>query len=136
MPAVLGIDVGEKKIGLAIGQTDMGWAFARPALLVETWDQVWPAIKELVTKESITTIVVGLPLDADGSVGLQAKRTKEFIASLKQQVEIPILERDERLTTQAVQREQQAAGQKLERGDDDSLAAQLLTESYLSEQWL
>lgn len=131
MATILGIDVGEKKIGLALGRTDDGWAFTRPALLVEHWDEAWPMLKDIVVSESVDTVIVGLPLEHDGQAGMQAARVREFIVQLGQQIAIPIVERDERHTTQAVQKEQ--AGQKLSRGQEDSLAAQLLVESYLQE---
>lgn len=131
MAVVLGVDVGEKKIGLALGRSADGWAFTRPALLVATWDQVWPALKDIIAAESVDLVVVGLPLDHDGQAGLQASRVRDFITQLRQQVTVPIVERDERNTTAAVNKEQ--AGQKLTRGQEDSLAAQLLVESYLEE---
>lgn len=134
MATVLGIDVGEKKIGVALGKSEGGWAFTRPALLVQDWTEVWPVIQSLIEAEGVMVVVVGLPLDQDGQVGPQAERTRQFIADLKRHISVPIVERDERTTSQAVQREQGQAGQKLHRGEEDSLAAQLLVESYLQEK--
>lgn len=133
MKTVLGIDVGEKKIGLALGRqsSEGSWSFVRPALLVSDWAEAWPAIRRFVADEGVTEIIVGLPLTADGQTGPQAQRTREFIATLRSQVTVPILERDERQTSQAVQHEQ--ADRPLSRGQEDSLAAQLLVESYLQE---
>lgn len=131
MPTVLGIDVGEKKIGLAVGRSDSGWTFTRPALLVHDWEQAWPALKKIIADETIDTVLVGLPIELDGQAGGQAARVREFIAALQTQTSLPIIARDERHTSQAVQREQ--AGQRLGRGVEDSLAAQLLVESYLQE---
>ncbi len=134
MAKVLALDVGERKIGVAVGQTDQAFAFARPALLVENWEQAWQPLKKIVADEGIERVILGLPLQTDGRLGPQAARVREFGQHLAQTISQPIEYRDERLTTQAVQREQQAAGMHLTRGQEDSLAAQLLLESYLTEQ--
>ncbi len=133
MAAVLAIDVGDKKIGLAVGDTETRMAFARPPLLVETWDEAWAPLHELLQHDRITSIVVGWPMNTDGTAGPQTERVQQFVDHLQQIVSIPVQKRDERMSSQAVQREQQQAGQKLTRGQEDSLAAQLLLESFLNE---
>lgn len=134
MPNVLAIDVGDRKIGLAIGDSTSGFAFVRPALLVSDWSEAWPPLVQLVTHEQIENVVIGVPLDADGTAGPQAARVREFIQGLASRVTVPILERNEHGTSQAVQREQQAHDRSLKRGEEDSLAAQLLLESYFQEK--
>ena len=131
---VLAIDVGEKKIGLAIGDSETRMAFVRPAILVSLWSEAWPELLSLVAAEHIETIIVGWPMHANGSHSEQSSRVQEFIDAWKQRSSVPIIKRDERNTSVAVQREQQRAGRKLQRGEEDSLAAQLLLESYLSER--
>lgn len=131
---VLAIDVGEKKIGLAVGDTATGMAFSRAPVLVASWAEAWSKLLEVIVTENIEQVVIGWPLNSDGTVGPQAEQVQQFIDSLAMQVSVPIVRRDERNTSQAVQREQQQAGQKLQRGQEDSLAAQLILESYLSEQ--
>lgn len=134
MTVVLALDVGEKKIGAAVGDTDTRLAFTRPALLVASWDELWPSLHRIIMTNSIQQIVVGWPLSTDGSTNLQTERVREFIHELRnREPNIDIVTRDERLTSQAVQREQQAAGRTLRRGEEDSLAAQLLLEGYLQE---
>lgn len=131
---ILAIDVGDKKIGLAVGERTTGLAFARPALLVASWADAWDPILTLVNSEQIGQIIVGWPVNADGSAGAQSERVQQFIDQLKTRTAVPIEIRDERHTSQAVQREQRQAGRKLSRGEEDSLAAQLLLETYLSER--
>jgi len=131
MSRILGIDVGEKKIGLAIGDTGSNFAFARPPLLVNDWSVAWPILTQLVIDEHIDTVVIGLPLKRDGQPGSQAERTRVFIDQLRQHCPVPIVEQDERLTTKAVTKEQSKADRKLPRGYEDSLAAQLIVETYL-----
>lgn len=134
MAKILGLDLGEKKIGLAIGDTDHGFAFARPALLVDRWADAWPVLQRLIADETIATIVLGWPASTDGTPSAQTKRAAEFRTELTTHVDIPIVTHDERFTTQAVQREQAQASRTLDRGMEDSLAAQLILESYLQTQ--
>ncbi len=133
MGNILGLDVGLKKIGLAIGDRASGFAWPRPALLVEAWSAAWPPLLKLINEENIETIVVGMPYDATGKRGPQAELVQKFVTELQAQVAMPIVTRSERSTTQAVQREQLAAGRKLKRGEEDSLAAQLILEGFLQE---
>lgn len=131
MMVILGLDVGEKKIGVAIGDTETGLAFPRPALLVESWAEAWAPIHQLITDNQVQQVIVGWPLSADGSSNAQTERVREFIDELQHRETIEILHRDERLSSIAVQREQREAGRVLRRGEEDSLAAQLLLEQYL-----
>lgn len=133
MSNILAIDVGDRKIGLAIGDDDSGFAFVRPALLVSKWAEAWPILQQLVTHEHVTSIVVGLPLNDGATVGPQAERVREFIRELGSRMTVPIVERNEHSTSQAVQREQRTHDRALKRGEEDSLAAQLLLESYFQE---
>ena len=133
MSRLLGIDVGDKKIGLAMADTTVGLAFARPALLVSDWAVAWPILRDLILDEQIDRVIVGMPLGKTGQIGSQAERTQQFITELKTVTTAPIETRDERFSSQAVKREQTTAGRTLQRGQEDSLAAQLLLESYLEE---
>lgn len=131
---ILAIDVGDKKIGLAVGDSITGLAFTRLALLVTAWEQAWEPLRAVMANEQIEQIIVGWPVNTDGSVGTQSARVQQFIDQLKTRTPVPINVRDERLTSQAVQHEQHQVGRKLSRGEEDSLAAQLLLESYLTER--
>ncbi len=131
---VLGLDVGEKKIGVAVGNTDNDFAWPRPAMLVDDWSEAWGQIERLVKDERITIIVLGWPLNTDGRAGPQTAVVEDFTAQLERHISIPIIRLDERLTTQAVQREQRQHGRRLARGREDSLAAQLLVETYLQRR--
>lgn len=130
---ILAIDAGDKKIGLAIGDTATRMAFARPALLVDSWADVWRPLTALLRDENIEQVIIGWPLNADASRGAQSGRIQEFIEQLKKHSTVPVIKRDERHTSAAVQREQQTVGRRLKRGQEDSLAAQLLLETYFME---
>lgn len=133
---ILALDVGRKKIGMAVGDTEHHFAFTRPALLVDSWDGAWVELDRVLSDERIEQIVIGWPMNTDGTVGPQAEEVANFQQQLAARTSLPIDRRDERWTSTAVQREQQQAGRTLARGEEDSLAAQLLLESYINERSL
>jgi len=128
MKRFLGIDYGVKKIGLAVGDDEMRIAFARPALL--DVDDQRAAIMILCAAEEIHDVVIGLPQSTDGTESEQTVLAKEFITSLSPDLTVHLV--DERFSTQGVQRQQQH--RKLERGQEDSLVAQALLQSFLDSQ--
>lgn len=128
MKRFLGIDYGIKKIGIAIGDDQMKIAFARPPIL--DVDDQRAAIMTLCTAEEIRDVVIGLPKSTDGTESEQTVLAKEFIASLSPDLIVHVV--DERFSTQGVQRQQQH--RTLERGQEDSLVAQALLQSFLDSQ--
>ncbi len=132
MATVVAIDVGEKKIGLAVGDTDHRFAFPRPALLVDDWSEAWAPLMALFEQEHATQIVIGWPTNMSGEATEQTQRVTDFMQELQARTSLPMIKRDERWSSLAVQKEHQ--GRDLPRGAEDSLAAQALLESFLSEQ--
>ncbi len=132
MANILGLDIGERKIGVAVGDRVSGFAFARPALLVQDNNDIWPMLAAIITQDEIAEIVIGIPLNDDQTAGPQAERVRAIAAELER-FHLPVHQRNEHGTSQAVQREQRSLGRTLKRGEEDSLAAQLLLESYLQE---
>jgi putative pre-16S rRNA nuclease len=101
---VLAVDVGERRIGLAI--SDVSRTLARPlrTLTVRSAgdgvDQVAAEVARLVVEEDgLSTIVVGLPVRLDGSPNEQTPRVAAFVDKLKMRTPVPILTADERLTS-------------------------------------
>ena len=104
MMRVLGLDVGEKRIGIALSDA-LGWT----AQGLETYNRRGEAqdcayIKNLVEQNLVQACVVGLPRNMDGSLGPQAKYVQAFAETLKSYVSIPIEFWDERLSTAAARR--------------------------------
>lgn len=101
---LLGLDVGTKTIGTAL--CDAGWSFASPAELVRrtkfTADKA--ALAALATAQSVKGIVVGLPLNLDGSDSPRTQSTRAFARNIAD-LGLPILLWDERWSTQAVERQ-------------------------------
>lgn len=101
---LVGLDVGTKTIGTAL--CDAGWNFASPALLVRrtkfTADKA--ALAALITEQQVKGIVIGLPLNLDGSESPRSQSTRAFARNLAD-LALPILLWDERWSTQAVERQ-------------------------------
>jgi putative Holliday junction resolvase len=113
---VLALDLGERRIGLAISDPD-----ARVAVPLETLERRdeaadLRALADLVEREGVHMVVVGLPLSLDGSVGQQAARTQAFAGRLAQAVSRPLEMWDERLSTVAAERSLAGPGPSDRRG--------------------
>jgi putative holliday junction resolvase len=100
---LLGLDVGTKTIGTAL--CDAGWSFASPADLIRrqkfTVDKA--ALLAMITKQSVKGLVIGLPLNLDGTDSPRTQSTRAFARNMADSG-LPILLWDERWSTQAVER--------------------------------
>jgi putative Holliday junction resolvase len=97
MPRVLGIDYGEKRIGLAIGDTSIG--IAHPHSVIESDENAIMEIAEFIKVEGIELIIVGLPRSLSGEEGIQAEAVRRFANSLHKITGIEIAFWDERLSS-------------------------------------
>jgi putative holliday junction resolvase len=120
---VLGIDLGERRIGIAIGDLD-----ARTAMPLRTLgrgkhvaDDAAVLIR-LAVEQGAGALIVGLPLDMDGSEGLQAIKTREWAEAVASASGLPVRFRDERLTS--VRAEQRIGGAGRGRSGGPPSAAQ------------
>ncbi len=100
---LIGLDLGTKRIGVAF--CDAGWAFATSAKMIERrkFAQDKTALQSHIAAQSICGIVLGLPLNMDGSEGPRTQATRAFAANIAD-LGCPILLWDERWSTQAVER--------------------------------
>jgi putative Holliday junction resolvase len=135
---ILGIDYGQKRIGVAISD-ELG-VVATP---VDTLEEngvhaAVAAIAKIVTERGVGKIVVGLPRNMDGSLGPKAQETQAFVEKLEARVTVPIQLWDERLTTKAAERAliEADVSRKKRREVVDKLAAQMILQSYLDSQSL
>lgn len=100
---LLGLDVGTKTIGVAI--CDSGWHFAGPSLTIRRtkFTQDLAELRKIIERENVLGLVVGLPLNMDGSDSVRTQSVRTFARNLSS-IELPILLWDERWSTQAVER--------------------------------
>ncbi len=131
MPRALGIDHGDKRIGLAL--SDAGGILATPYDVVLGEAALWPVIEELIAEEGVEHIVVGLPLDMDGTEGPRARHVREFCARVAERTALPVDTWDERLTSVAAEDLLTAAGLHGHRRKArvDKVAAQLILQGWL-----
>jgi len=128
----LAIDYGLKRIGLAV--CDPSETIASPLTVIENSDKLIDEIAKIIDSESIEAVVIGLPLNMDGSTGPQAEITKEFADKLKDTVEIPIHFQDERLSSFVAEQRLNAADIKKTRAPIDAIAAAQILEDFLQHE--
>jgi putative Holliday junction resolvase len=130
----LGIDYGEKRIGLAWGD-ELGVATPLPAAVEPDEEARMTHISRLVDERKVTDIVVGYPYNMDGSVGFKAKEVDAFIEKLVDRFSLPVHRVDERLTSQKVETDMGLNAHKerelRKTGIVDSGAAALILQDWL-----
>jgi putative Holliday junction resolvase len=125
---LIGLDVGTKTIGTAL--CDAGWSFASPALLIRRtkFQKDRAALAEIIKAQAVVGLVIGLPINLDGSESPRSQSTRAFAQNLKD-MGLPILLQDERWSTVAVTRtliEQDASRAKRAELVDKMAAAYIL----------
>jgi len=133
---VLGIDAGERRVGVAV--SDELRLLASPVCVLNRARGLAPvldALAQLVQREGVAQLVVGLPLNADGSIGTQARRAQDFARVAARVVGIPVELWDERLSTRAAEAIVRAQGRSArrvrQRGELDAIAAAVILQDYL-----
>ena len=101
---LLGLDVGTKTIGLALSDVTRSIATPYETLRRAKFTADAKKIAEIVTKEGVGGLVIGLPINLDGSEGPRAQSTRAFARNLAVHVAVPMAFWDERLSTAAVER--------------------------------
>lgn len=134
-PRILGLDVGDRRIGVAVSD-ELG-VMAQPVLtLIRTnRRQDLKSIQRLVRKYSCAAIVVGNPLYMSGDLSPQAAKAQAFADMLREETGLPVHLWDERLTTTEAHRHLHAAGRSgrsEHKAVVDQVAAVLILESYLA----
>lgn len=100
MTRLLGIDLGERRIGLAVADTGSG--AVRPLSTISRADPKRDAatLTRVTREQQIDELVIGLPLNMDGTEGAQARFTREWAASVAPALNLPVGWRDERLSSE------------------------------------
>jgi putative Holliday junction resolvase len=133
----MGIDLGDKRIGVAIsdplGISAQGLKTIQNEGPLRTFPQVLAVIKE----RTVGTVVVGLPLMMSGEVGERAKKVLDWVEELKKQApECEVVTSDERLTSVEAQRLmiRQGLSRKKQKENSDELSAILILQNYLDSR--
>lgn len=136
MAKVMALDVGTKRIGIALSD-DLGMtAQGHSVLECKSRSQDFQAIHDLCREYQVMRIVVGLPLNMNGTVGPKALEVQEFAAGLGACTALEIVFWDERLSTVSAERTLLEAdvSRKKRKGLRDKLAAVYILQAYLDNQ--
>lgn len=131
---ILGIDYGEKNIGVALSDKDKGIAFPK-AIFV--YSQALKGIQNILKAEEIDCVVIGKPLSLKGDATFQSRKVEEFKEKLKALFpDLEIVSRDERWSSQAVIKNFQHLGysEKEIRLKKDMYEAAFILQGYLDEK--
>ena len=135
MQRILGIDHGDARVGLALSD-ELGM-FAHPLETVEVKrTEPIARILEVMKREKVKTIILGMPRNMDGSYGPAAEKVKAFAEKLKAGSGCEVKFWDERMTSVAAQRSLHESGRKTKdsRKVIDQVAAQMILQGYLDSQ--
>ena len=130
----LGIDYGERRIGLSVGD-ELGLAVPLPAAVERTETARLQHIMQVLEARQVGRIVVGMPYNMDGSSGFKAKEAGLFMEKLRRLTQLPVVAVDERLTTHQAEEFFKSHKRKWDRksGEIDSHAATLILQDYLDK---
>jgi putative Holliday junction resolvase len=130
---ILGIDPGDKRVGLAIADSGLGVATGFGVIEYSGKEQFIRQLQSIASDEDISLIVIGLPKNMDGSEGGAAKKSRRLAEIIKQRLDIEVELVDERLTTrQAIKQVHEAGGKTgADKGKVDMLSATVILQSYL-----
>lgn len=129
----LGIDFGQRFIGLAIGDFSDRIALPRVAIQVSHENEALAKIADFIEANQITQLVIGLPLGLSGEENNQTKKTRDFGEKLNQKFSLPVSYEDERFTSRLVEDARRQESKKKHRQDKNihSQSAALILQSYL-----
>ncbi|OGY41673.1 MAG: hypothetical protein A2Y67_03925 [Candidatus Buchananbacteria bacterium RBG_13_39_9] len=128
MDKLLAIDYGEKKIGLAIGDSET--KIASPFRILVNNKELMDKLKEICQKEEIDKIVIGLPVGLKGTNTAQTKSVLNFIEKVKKVLGLEVIEQDEKFSSMYAQKLLKETKAK---HLDDDVAAMIILQSHLDE---
>lgn len=129
---IIALDIGEKRIGVAIA--DMQTPFPAPLTTLETSNQLLEEFKQLVEKNAVVAVVVGLPRNQSGEFTEQTKRVQHIAKLLKIPKHIPVYWQDESLTSVKAEEELKRRKRPYDKAAVDALAATYILEDFIRTQ--
>ena len=130
---LLGLDVGERRIGVAVGDPEGIVVTPLTAILRSSLDEDLRAVVRLAGDQGVRAVVVGLPISLNGRMGPQARLVQRFIHALARESPVPVYSQDERFSTAEAERLLREAGHhpSREKGLRDSASAAVILRAYL-----
>lgn len=134
--SILGLDLGNRRIGMALAEE--GGTLAVPVGTLErtTLRQDLQRLTEIALERRVTLVVAGLPISIDGTLGPQAKKTRSFLKSFQEHTHLSIATVDERYSSSEAGRLMQIMGVQpsRRRKEVDAAAATIILQAYLDDQ--
>ena len=129
----MALDVGDKKMGIAISDALLLTAQSRPTLRRKDLKSDIEAIRQLSVENEVHEIVIGQPLHMDGRESPQSQKVARFAEELKKALDLPIVFWDERLTSFEAEQHLQEMGLswRQRRAQIDKIAAMIILQNYL-----
>ncbi len=140
LPAILaggrtlvGLDLGEKTLGVAVSDRGLSFAHPRPVIVRRKFSLDAAVLLELAGKENVGAAIMGLPINMDGSEGPRAQASRAFVRNMAKLTDLPFLFWDERLSTVAAERTliEMDFSRKKRAGKIDSAAAAFILQGVL-----
>ncbi|NLB63003.1 MAG: Holliday junction resolvase RuvX [Fibrobacter sp.] len=134
MTKYLGIDYGDRRVGLALADAEVPIAFPYDTIDREKTD-LWHALQEIIDKEKIKTIILGMPYHPDGRKDGKNLDVEAFAQKLKQKTNLPIYYQDESYSSVSAKTRTQhlKKRQKRDKGRIDRAAATIILQNWLDE---
>jgi len=133
---LLALDYGSRRIGVAVSDELALFAHPRSALK-GAGRKLFSQIQNLVSSENISEVIVGLPLTLEGGESEQTKLTRKWIKHLREVLDVPVTEWDERLTSIQADKILNEAGRSRKNrrsGERDSAAAAIILQTVLDSR--
>ncbi len=134
---IVGLDYGDRRIGVAVSD-ELGIAARGLATIVRrSLKMDLEELEQLIRSCGAEKIVIGYPVRLDGTAGIQCEKVDRFVVNLKKRVLLPIERWDESFSTQEAEDllAEARVGRKKRKAAVDKLAAKIILQSYLDDQW-
>lgn len=133
MERIIGLDIGDKTIGVAVSDLLQLTAQGLTTIKRESKIKDYAALEEIINEYDAKKIVVGLPKNMDGSIGPQGEKTIKFAEKIKNKFKVEIIYQDERLTTVSAERILIQGDMRRNKRKDviDKVAATFILQTYL-----
>ena len=132
----MGLDVGDRNIGIAVSDSLLLTAQGRPTLRRTSWKSDVEHLRRVVEEDDVQRIVVVNPLHMGGQESLQSQKIARFATKLSKTLGLPVILWDERLTSVAAEQHLEEAGLKWRdrKKHVDKIAAMFILQDYLDRQ--
>ncbi len=133
---ILGVDLGAKRVGLALSDPLGITAQGIETLSVNSKKEMLAGLAEVCKKHAVREIVIGLPINMNGSFGPKAQEVQALVPVLEKTIGVPVHPWDERLTSRQAGRlmVEEGLSRQKQRKNSDRMAATLILQSYLESK--